>query len=481
MKAIYSFALLLAAFAGRTQSPVHVFDSLTKAYEQAGFHGVVLVAKDNQVLYEKGYGYANFEQKIKHRPATLFKTESVGKMFTATAVLQLVEAGKLRLSQTVKALLPTLNIRNAEKITVDQLLQHTSGLQSPWDHPQWQFKNNYTRAELETIVKEVPLAFETPGTRMHYSNSGYVVLGWIVEAVSGQPFDDYFQTHFFTPLKMTQTRHLNDTAMPVQTGAQPYQIISSKRYLKLNRTLGQKAGAAGGWISTAGDLFRFVEALNAGRLLQPSTLQTMRTAAGVAPTDSVFRFYAYGLESFVNQAVKGAALYGHNGGGAGFNIDAFYDAWSGYTVISCTNIYQNSRPIAYNYFRAALGRPLQPVVRPLAVRINDLVDSVGFQNFLANEKQHFAALGIKPQPSLFFDLSESLEAAGDRNGAAQWLSLARRYFPEDGIVWMISGDLEMARGNKAEAKAFFEEAKAIGERTKDDRLVKSATEKTAGL
>jgi CubicO group peptidase (beta-lactamase class C family) len=75
-----------------------------------GYHGVILVARGNQVLYEKGYGYANFEEKIRHIPTTLFKTESVGKMFTATAILQLVESNKLRLSQTIEELLPELKI-----------------------------------------------------------------------------------------------------------------------------------------------------------------------------------------------------------------------------------------------------------------------------------------------------------------------------------------------------------------------------------
>jgi CubicO group peptidase (beta-lactamase class C family) len=457
------------------------FDSLTQAYARNGFHGVVLVAKADTVLYEKAYGYANFERKIPHNVNTLFKTESVGKMFTATAILQLVESGKLSLSQTVKDLLPELAIRNADKITVDQLLRHTSGLQSPWDHPQWVFKKDYSKAELVKIVEEVPLAFDVPGTRMYYSNSGYCVLGWIVEKLSGQAFDKYLQEHFFSPLQMTTTRHLNDTAMPVQTGAQPYRIVSSKRHILFSRGIGPKAGAAGGWISTARDLYRFVQALHSGRLLNPSALEIMRTANGAAPKDSAYRFYAYGLESFVNQQVKGASLYGHNGGGAGFSIDAFFEAQSGYTVVSCTNLYQNSRPIMYNYFRAALEQPLQPVMRPLAIRVYDLMDSVGTENFFSAEKAHLAALGVKPQPGFFADMSDAMDAAGDSTGAGRWLLLGRQYFPEDGFLLLVSGDLEISRGNKAGAKAFFDKAKTIAERTKDDRMLQAAKEKTAAL
>ena len=134
MKKLYILPLIapLAVFA---QTDLSRFDSLTAVYEKNGYHGVIHVAKGNQVIYEKAYGYANFDRKIPHTNETVFKTESVGKMFTATAILQLVESNKLALTQTVKDLLPELNIKNPYKITVNMMLKHTSGLQSPWDHP----------------------------------------------------------------------------------------------------------------------------------------------------------------------------------------------------------------------------------------------------------------------------------------------------------------------------------------------------------
>ncbi|HWJ26649.1 MAG TPA: serine hydrolase domain-containing protein, partial [Flavisolibacter sp.] len=162
-------------------------DSLTSVYESNNYHGVILVAKGGQVLFQKGYGMANFEKGIKQTPGTLFKMESTGKMFTATAIMQLVEQGKLRLDQTLKELLPQLSIKNADQITVQHLLRHTSGLMSPWDHPQWNFKKVYTKEELMKIVTEVPLVFDQPGKSWFYSNSGYFILGWIIEKVSGQP------------------------------------------------------------------------------------------------------------------------------------------------------------------------------------------------------------------------------------------------------------------------------------------------------
>jgi CubicO group peptidase (beta-lactamase class C family) len=457
------------------------FDSLTAAYEQNGYHGVILVAKGDQILYEKGYGYAHFDQKIKHTPATEFKTESVGKMFTATAILQLVEQNKLSLSQTVKELIPELKIANADKITVDHLLKHTSGLQSPWDHPEWRFKKDHSKAELMKIVEEVPLSFDTPGKEMHYSNSGYFVLGWIIEKVSGKPFDRYFQEAFFSKLGMTQTRHLNDTLMPVKTGAQPYRIISSKKFIPMTETVGPKASAAGEWLSTASDLYRFMLALNTGKLLKTETWETMKTANHSNPKDSVYRFYAYGLETYIHQLISGSKLYGHNGGGAGFSIDAFVDPVSGYIVASCTNLYQNSRPIAVNYLKLAMDKPLQPVSRSFAVAVYDLIDSVGIDNFIQNEKNYFRQLGLNLHPGMFAQMSDAMAQAGDHLLCTKWMELARTYFPEEGYLWVLSGDNQLSAGNKAEARKLFERAKEVGSKRNDGRVVQMADEKLKRL
>ena len=483
MKQLLFLFLFLPALQGLAQTPLsNSFDSLTAAYENAGYHGVILVARGNQVLYEKGYGYANFEEKIRHIPTTLFKTESVGKMFTATAILQLVESNKLRLSQTIEELLPELKISTAGKISVDHLLKHTSGLQSPWDHPQWHFGKDYTRAELIKIIEEVPLAFDTPGKEMFYSNSGYVVLGWIIEKATGKPFDQYFQENFFTPLGMTATRHLGDTSMPAKAGAQPYQVISSKKFITMRKTLGPKAGAAGGWISTAKDLHRFLYALSNGKLLKPATWEIMKTANNTAPKDSAYRFYAYGLETFINQYIPGTSIYGHNGGGAGFSVDAYVDPATGYIVASCTNLYQNSRPIAVNYLKLAMGKSLSPVRKLLTVRLYDLIDSVGIDNFVQNAAGYFKQINVMDvHPGVFAQVSEAMQAAGDFGLCTKWMELARKYFPDEGYLWILSGDNRLRAGNKEEAKKLFETAKDVGSKRRDERAVKMAEEKLRNL
>ena len=456
-------------------------DSLTTTYEKAGYHGVILVAKGDSVLYSDAYGLANFEKKIPHTTATVFKTESVGKMFTAVSILQQVEAGRLRLDQTVKELLPGLKIANAEKITVHHLLTHTSGMQSPWDHPKWTFKKEYSRAELETIIAEVQPVFDTPGKEMYYSNSGYTVLGWILEKVSGKAFDRYFQDHLFTPLKMTATRHLMDTVMPEKTGAQPYRVLNSKKYISMGETVGPRAGAAGGWISTVGDLHRFVAALYGGRLIRPETWKLMQTANGTAPTQETYRYYAYGLETFANMWLPGATVYGHNGGGAGFAVDAYVEPVSGTIVVSMTNLYQNSRPIAANYFKAVLDKPLMPVTRPPAIALYDKIVEGGIDAFIAGEKEVFKSLGIQPNPGLFAQVSEAMEAGGDKDTRVKWMALARNYYPEEGFLYMLSGDSFLGAGNKPDARKMYESARALAQKKGDQRLLQAAEGKLKEL
>jgi CubicO group peptidase (beta-lactamase class C family) len=478
MKASLFLLAFLCTLVVSAQSPlVSRFDSLTAAYEAAGYHGVVLVANGDSVLYRNAYGLANFDKKIPHTLNTEFKTESVGKMFTATAILQLVERGQLRLDQTLRELLPDLKIPHAEKITVHHLLTHTSGMQSPWDHPRWTFKKRYSDAELRSIIEEVPPVFDTPGKEMFYSNSGYWVLGWIVEKLSGQPFDRYFQQHLFTPLGMTHTRHLGDTVMPEKTGAQPYRVLHSKKYITMGETVGPISSPAGGWISTAGDLHRFMAALYGGRLLKPETLTIMRTANGAAPKEGFYRYYAYGLETFSNMWLPDRAIYGHNGGGAGFAVDAYMEPVSGTIVVSCTNLYQNSRPIASNYFKAALGKPLMPVSRPPAVALYDKVEEMGIDAVAAKGREVFQSLGIQPNPGLIAQVGEAMEAAGDREKGLKWMAMGRTLFPEEGFLFLLSGNSYAGTGNKGEARKMYETARLMAEKKGDGRLLQEAERK----
>ena len=482
MKTLYCIISLLVAQAASAQSTLtRQLDSLTRVYEMNNYHGVILVAKGDKILYQKGYGYANFEKHIKQTPATRFKTESVGKMFTATCVMQQVERGRLKLDQTIHDLLPDLNIANANKITVHQLLTHTSGLQSPWDHPNWDFKKVYSRPELEKIFNEVPLTFQTPGERFYYSNIGYNILSWIVERVSGMTFDAYLSNNIFRPQGMKDTRHLLDTILPLSGMAQPYRIINSKKYVSQLYAISPRASGAGGWISDADDLYRFMLGLDKNRYIKASTFNIMQTANGTNPKDSSYKYYAYGLETYVNQVIAGENLYGHNGGGAGFSIDALLDPSNHYIVVSCTNLYQNSRPIAFNYMKLAQGRKPDAVKQSAAVRLYDLIDSAGIDKFIAAEKEYFKHLNIQPDVRFFGNMGEAMEAAGDFLTWEKWMTVANTYFPNNTYLTMISGDCQASLGNKEEAKRLYQSARQLASKEKNDGAIIAVDEKIKAL
>ena len=456
-------------------------DSLTSIYEASGFHGVIRIAKGDQLIYEKAYGYANFEKKIPQTPSTLFKTESVGKMFTAVSIFQLIEQGRLRLDQTLKELLPDVKIRNADKITIHHLLNHTSGIQSPWDHPQWQFRKAYTRAELVKIIEEVPPAFDSVGKEMYYSNSGYILLSFIVEKISGMPFDDYYRQHIFLPLGMNDTRHLRDTVMPEKNGAQPYRILNSKKFIRMDETVGPLASGAGGWISTAKDLQIFMSALYKGKIVKPSSLQTMFTANQTSPKDSVYRFYSYGLETYHNFFIPGTNIYGHNGGGAGFSVDAFADASSGYIITSCTNQYMNSRPIIENYFRLILHQPLKSISALASVRFYDVVEAKGIDSVLTNHQQIFKDLNIQLHPGFVVQMGEAFLAAKDFSAWEKWMQWSQTVFAGEAMLKVIYGDGYIQIGKKDKARKMYEAAKSQAIEKNDQRAAKYAEEKLNGL
>lgn len=482
MKRIPLFVFFLLALGASAQNSLQKrLDSLTSAYEATGYHGVILIANGENILYEKGYGLANFEKKIKNTPNTEFKTESVGKMFTAVAILQLVEQGKLKLDQTVKELLPELKIRNADKITIHQLLTHTSGLQSPWDHTDWKFKKAYSKEELMKIVEEVPLAFDTPGKEMFYSNSGYMILSWIVEKISGKPFDQYYKQNVFAKAGMQHTRQLMDTIMPVKTGAQPYRIVNSKRYIKMDETVGPTASGAGGWVSTAHDLYKFMLAIYENKLIKPETWKMMQTANGNAPKDSSYRYYAYGLETYVNSLLKGVSLYGHNGGGAGFSVDAYIDPSTGYIITSCTNLYQNTRPIITNYLSAVMGRPLQEV-RPFTwVMVYDAINEKGIDSFIANGKENLKDLKINLHPGMFAQVADAFEAAKDYTILAKWMDFAATIYPEETFLMMLRGDSKVKIGHKDEAKKLYLAARELSTKRNEQWLTNLIDQKMKSL
>lgn len=236
-------------------------DSLT-ALDQ--FSGVVLIAREDSILFSKAYGFADREKKVPNRPDTRFNVGSINKVFTRIAVLQLASQGKLSLSDTIGRFLPDYpNAEAARSVTINQLLNMSSGIGDF-------FGERYNAADKEKIAglkdylplfADKPLEF-APGTARRYSNGGYIVLGLIVERASGLDYYAYVRQHVYTPAGMAASGSFRKSAL-LPNSALGYTTAQKSSNFP---TLPGIGSSAGGGYCTAGDLFRFVRSLKEGVL-----------------------------------------------------------------------------------------------------------------------------------------------------------------------------------------------------------------------
>src|SRR5688572_17307322 len=209
MTRLFSFLLVLALFClpAVAQDYAARADAFVNAFvEQKKFMGAVLVAQDGKPVLRKGYGFANVEWEIPNTPDTKFRLGSITKQFTALAILQLAEAGKLSLDDPAKKYYSDAPPA-WDKVTVHHLLNHTSGIPSYTSIPNFfrdKARDPLKPAEIVKLTQDKPLEFE-PGEKMIYSNSGYVLLGHIIEKASGEEYADYMRKHIFEPLGMKNT------------------------------------------------------------------------------------------------------------------------------------------------------------------------------------------------------------------------------------------------------------------------------------
>ncbi len=243
---------------------------LTPMAASDAFAGVVLVAKDGAAVYERSFGLADRSKKSAITPATRFNLGSINKIFTKTAIAQLIAQGKLALTDTIGKVLPDYPNAQARPATIDQLLNHRAGVSDffvpEFDRePKSRFRSN---ADYFQFLAPRPLLFE-PGTKTEYCNGCYVVLGAIIERVSGARYEDYIAGHVFTPAGMKGAGFFQSDRFPPDVAVgYTRQGPGAPDTLRTNETMhGASGSAAGGAYATAADLLAFDNALREGRLL----------------------------------------------------------------------------------------------------------------------------------------------------------------------------------------------------------------------
>lgn len=288
------------------------------------FSGAFLLAHDRVALVRAAHGDACKPYAVPNRPETKFNLASMGKMFTGVAVMQLVESGKVEVEQPVGRYLDVPG--SWGQITVHHLLTHTAGLGELFTPEFRAVKDDLHHvADFLAVVRDQTPEFE-PGERFSYSNAGYIVLGALIEAVSGEDYYDYLTKHIFEPAGMQDTASYEaDAVVPNLAVGYTKTLAGSHSALEYRSNVllpGRRGSPAGGAYSTVDDLLCFERALRAGTLLAPAVRDQMFEGRVQRLPGN---HYAYGFQDEPN---NGNRIVGHGGGFAGMNtrFDLYVDA-----------------------------------------------------------------------------------------------------------------------------------------------------------
>lgn len=294
------------------------------------FSGAALVAQNGKTVFSQAYGLADREKKTPNTLKTRFRLGSMNKMFTAVATLQLVQSGKLDLKAPFGNYLTDYPNKDvASKVTIEQLLTHTGGTGDIFG-PEF----DKHRLELKTLRDYVNLygqravEFE-PGSRWQYSNYGFLLLGVLIEKVSGQSYYDYVRNHIFKPAGMTATA--SEPEEQTVTDRSVGYMRDGGNWQPNTDTLPYRGTSAGGGYSTVEDLLRFATALQTHKLLNATYTEELTTGK----VDAGRGKYAYGFQDSVN---NGTRCFGHGGGAPGMNGMLQICPASGYVIAVLANM-----------------------------------------------------------------------------------------------------------------------------------------------
>jgi CubicO group peptidase (beta-lactamase class C family) len=302
--AILSISCSHSAQTSNDEFEARVVEYLNAHFYQKTFNGSVLIAKEGQILFSEGFGMADIELDVPNTPKTKFRLGSITKQFTSMLILQLQDKGLLNVNDRLTKYIP--DYPDGDKITIHHLLTHTSGVPSFTGFP------DYTKVmvqplkpeEIIALFKNKPVEFD-PGTKYRYSNSGYILLGYILEKVSDKPYDLLLQENIFKPLGMTDSGY-DWNQVIVKNRASGYSMdkgeLANASYIDMHIPY-----AAGALYSTVEDLYTWDRALYTDKLLSSESMDKMFTP--------FLNNYAYGWNV---SELFGRKLISHGGGINGF-------------------------------------------------------------------------------------------------------------------------------------------------------------------
>ncbi|KRB53838.1 serine hydrolase domain-containing protein [Flavobacterium sp. Root186] len=421
-------------------------DLLAKYTEYGQFNGSALVAENGKVIFKKGFGLANMEWNIANQPDTKFRLGSISKQFTAFLIVKLAEEGKLKLDVPITTYLPDYPKENGDKITIHHLLTHTSGIPNYTSVPNFlreKSRNPSTPEEFVKTFNKLPLDFK-PGEKFSYSNSGYFLLGYIIEKITGKTYEQYLQETILTPLKLVNTG-FDHSEVILKNRAAGYEK-QGKNFVNSSFIDMSIPYAAGSLYSTVEDLYLWDQALYTTKLLSEKSME------------SLFKSYisfgneSYGYGWFLSEEKIGDKQYKiieHGGGINGFN-----------TVISRIPADKNLVVLLNNTGGTVLGemneairnilynQPYNQAKKSMALELLDVFKEKGTSAGIDTYKK------LKSDPTYGIkegdmnNVGYQLLQTGKKKEAIEIFKINVEAFPKSGNVYDSLGEAYLADGDK---------------------------------
>lgn len=409
----FAFLLILSTFVSAGADPVD--DYLATHMRSLHIPGLSLaVVRNGQIIKAQGYGVANVELNVPATKETVYEIGSMTKQFTATAIMMLVEEGKIHLDDSVTKYFPEAP-EAWRRITIQHLLSHTSGIQNHVAVPGYlgAFKTNLlfettpARDELLKMFFKLPLEFE-PGETWAYDNTGYYLLGIIIEKASGKSYWQFLDERIFRPLGMNSTRN-TDAQTLVPHRASGYEWVNN-HFENRPALLPFIAFSAGSLLSTVEDLAKWDAALYTGQLLKRSSLERIWTPAKAK--DGAVAPFGYGFGWFID-SYHGHGIRQHSGGTPGFSSLIYRFVDDKFTVIILTN---HSDMIIDQFAIDIAGIYVPALARPQGSRDPDSQTSLSLKKVTAG------LLNGKYDPALFTPAMRIFLSTATGKGLWQWFA-----------------------------------------------------------